>query len=343
MVTYITTDSTFTGVGKYAQDIYLLLAPESNIFQFLFNRKFLDAFYEKPYIGFKSPLMNYTLSGLAFKSGINNINHINDIIHITSQTIKPVFRNKKMVITIHDVIPFHRNVENDDIMENIKQHFIKKYIDEYLKYNNIVTLTSHIKDQLISEFNVNEKNITIVPPYIPDSFFPLSSKEQLRKELGLPLDKKLILSISSDQPRKNIPMVKSVMDNLDNSFKLVRVGPPVGDSITFNNVDTVKLNQIYNASDMLFLPTLEEGFGYPIVEAFKTGLPVLTSNIDVLKEVSNGAALLVNPEELKENVEGVYRVMDNREYYVKKGYERAKYYTSSTVKEKLRLYYNGIS
>ena len=287
--------------------------------------------------------MNYTISGLAFKSGINTINHSNDIIHITSQTIKPIFKNKNIAITIHDVIPFHRNTQNDDIMEKIKQHFIRRYIKEYLKYNNIVTLTSYIKSQLISEFNVREENIIIIPPYIPDSFFPLSGKEQLRKELGLPLDKKLILSISSDQPRKNIPMVKSVMDNLDGSFKLVRVGIPVGDSITFNDVDTVKLNKIYNASDMLFLPTLEEGFGYPVVEAFKTGLPVLTSNIDVIKEVSDGAALLVNPEELKENVEGVYRVIDNHEYYVKKGYERSKYYVSSTVKEKLISYYKGIS
>ena len=108
-------------------------------------------------------------------------------------------------------------------------------------------------------------------------------------------------------------------------------------------MDTVKLNKIYNASDMLFLPTLEEGFGYPVVEAFKTGLPVLTSNIDVIKEVSDGAALLVNPEELKENIEGIYSVMDNPEYYVKKGYERAKYYDSSTVKEQLISYYNSIS
>ena len=343
MVTYVTTDSTLTGVGKYAQDLYVLLAPDSQIFQFLFNRKFLDSFYRQPYTGFKSPLLNYTISGLAFRSGIKAINHSSDIIHITSQTIKPVFNNKNMVITIHDVIPFHRNAENDSIMENIKQHFIKKYIKEYLKYDNIVTLTSHIKTQLISEFNVPEENITVIPPYIPDSFFPLSGKEQLRKELGLPLDKKLILSISSDQPRKNIPMVKSVMDNVGSSFKLVRVGTPVGDSITFNDVDTVKLNKIYNASDMLFLPTLEEGFGYPVVEAFKADLPALTSNIDVIKEVSNGAALLVNPEELKENVEGIYSVMENHEYYVEKGYERAKYYSSSTVKEKLISYYNGIS
>ena len=343
MVTYITTDSTLTGVGKYARDLYLLLSPDSKIYQFLFNRKFLDSFYKQPYSGFKSPLLNYTMSGLAFKSAIKTINHSNDIIHITSQTIKPVFKNKNMVITIHDIIPFHRNTENDNTMENIRQYFIRKYIKEYLKYNNIITLTLHIKNQLISEFNVNEANITVISPYIPENFFPLSNKEQLRKELGLPLDKKLILSISSDQPRKNLPMVKRVMANLGNSFKLVRVGNPVGDSITFNNVDTVTINKIYNASDVLFLPTLEEGFGYPVVEAFSTGLPVLSSNIDVIKETSNGAALLVNPEELKENVEGILKIMNNHEYYVQKGYEKARYYASSTVKEQLISYYNGIS
>jgi hypothetical protein len=115
VVTYVTTDSTLTGVGKYAQDLYLLLTPDSQIYQFLFNRKFLDSFYKQPYIGFKSPLLNYTISGLAFKSGINTINHSSDIIHITSQTIKPIFKNKNMVITIHDVIPFHRNVENNRV------------------------------------------------------------------------------------------------------------------------------------------------------------------------------------------------------------------------------------
>ena len=126
VVTYVTTDSTLTGVGKYAQDLYLLLAPDSKIYQFLFNRKFLDSFYKQPYTGFKSPLLNYTISGLAFQSGINLINHSSDIIHITSQTIKPIFKNNNIVITIHDVIPFHRNVENDDVMEKYKTTFYKK-------------------------------------------------------------------------------------------------------------------------------------------------------------------------------------------------------------------------
>jgi glycosyltransferase involved in cell wall biosynthesis len=89
-------------------------------------------------------------------------------------------------------------------------------------------------------------------------------------------------------------------------------------------------------------PTLEEGFGYPVVEAFKTGLPVISSDIDIIREVSNGAALLVNPEELKENVEGIFRIQDNSEYYIKKGYDRAKCFSGEVIKKKLTSYYNSL-
>ena len=137
-------------------------------------------------------------------------------------------------------------------------------------------------------------------------------------------------------------MVKSVMERLDDSYQLVRIGSQVGNSITFSNVDDEKINKIYNACDLLLFPTLEEGFGYPVAEAFKTGLPVLSSDIDIIKEVSDGAAMLVNPMDLQEVTEGVYRTLDKRNYYITRGYERAKYYSSENIKKKLLSYYNTI-
>ena len=109
-------------------------------------------------------------------------------------------------------------------------------------------------------------------------------------------------------------MVKSVMEKLDDSYQLVRIGSQVGNSITFNNIDDEKINKIYNACDILLFPTLEEGFGYPVVEAFKTGLPVLSSDVDIIKEVSDGAALLVNPMDINEVTEGVYEILEKRDY-----------------------------
>ena len=342
MVTYITVDSTRTGVGKYAKDLYMLLAPESKIVQFIFNDRYLDNFYKKPYRGFKSTVLNYMFSKFAFRSGIDFINNNPDIIHITSQTMKPIFNSNKMVITIHDIIPFNRNIAYSQIMEKLKDAYMRNYVRKYLTYDNIITVSNHVKNQITTQFNINEDKISAISPYITDNFFPMHNKDALRKELGLPVNKKLILSVSSDAPRKNLAMVKSVMEKLNDSYQLIRIGSQVGNSITFTSVDDDKINKIYNACDMLLFPTLEEGFGYPVVEAFKTGLPVLSSNIDIIKEVSNGAALLVNPMDLQELTEGVYRILEKKDYYITRGYERAKYYSPENIKKKLLFYYKTI-
>ena len=342
MVTYITVDSTTTGVGKYAKDLYMLLAPESRIVQFIFNSRYLDDFYKQPYRGFKSTVLNYMFSKFAFKSGIDFINNNPDIIHITSQTMKPIFNSKKMVVTIHDIIPFNRNLAYNQIMEKLKDAYMRSYVKTYLTYDNIITVSNHVKNQITTQFNINEDKISVISPYITDNFFLMHNKDVLRKDLGLPENKKLILSVSSDAPRKNLAMVKSVMDNLGDSYQLVRIGSQVGDSITFNNVDDEKINKIYNACDMLLFPTLEEGFGYPVVEAFKTGLPVLSSDIDIIKEVSDGAALLANPMDLYELTEGVYSILEKKDYYIARGYERAKYYSPENIRKKLLSYYKTI-
>ena len=205
-----------------------------------------------------------------------------------------------------------------------------------------VTVSNSVKHEIISRFNINENNVSVISPYVSDNFYPLNRNDELRKELGLPLDKKLILSVSSDQPRKNLSMVRELMDRLGEEYQLVRIGVPVGNSITFTDVNAEKINKIYGACDMRFFPTLAEGFGYPVVEAFKTGLPVLSSDIDVIREVSDGAALLVNPKDIKENVEGVYKVLDNSNYYKNKGYKRAEYYSRDAIRNKLISYYHSI-
>ena len=342
MVTFITVDSTRTGVGKYAKDLYMLFAPESRIVQFIFNARFLDNFYKQPYKGFKSTILNYMFSNIAFKSGIDLINNNSDIIHITSQTMKPIFNNKKMVVTIHDIIPFNRNLAYSQVVEKLKDAYMRSYVRKYLTYDNIITVSNHVKNQILTEFNISQNRISVISPYIPDNFFPMHNKGFLRNELGLPDNKKLILSVSSDAPRKNLAMVKNVMERLDDSYQLVRIGSQIGNSITFSNVDDEKINKIYNACDLLLFPTLEEGFGYPVVEAFKTGLPVLSSDIDIIKEVSDGAAMLVNPMDSQEVTEGIYSTLDKRNYYITRGYERAKYYSPENIKEKLLSYYNAI-
>ena len=139
VVTYITVDSSKTGVGKYAYDLYTLMAPESRIVQFIFNNKFQDPLYKSPYRGLKNSVLNYLFSDLIYRPGIKVINNCNDIIHITSQTIKPMFKSKYMVVTIHDIIAYTENINDLPGVEKLRRLGLRKYINEYLQYDNIVT------------------------------------------------------------------------------------------------------------------------------------------------------------------------------------------------------------
>ena len=342
MITYITVDSTITGVGKYAYDIYNLMKPSSSIIQVIFNRKYMDGKYKNPVMGTGYPVINYFLSGIVYRDIIREVSSIDGIVHITSQTMKPVFNSKHMVVTVHDVIASQNGIKTDSILEAVKKRYMNQYLRVYVKYENIITVSNVVKSQLLETFNIDKKKVIVIPPYIPDYFYHLENKDKLREKLGLPKDKILILSVSSTQPRKNLGMVKRVIENLGNKYSLVRVGPAVGDSITFNNVDEATINEIYNACDLLYFPTLTEGFGYPVVEAFKTGLPVVSSDIDIIREVSSNAAVLVDPNNLQENIKAVNEAIENKKSLIMKGYDRARKYSASAVRQELINYYDSI-
>lgn len=342
VITYITVDSTITGVGKYAYDIYNLMKPESSIIQMIFNKKYMDKRYKNPVMGTKFPLLNYSLSNIVYRDIIKNVNSIEGIVHITSQTMKPVFNSKHMVVTVHDIMASQNNIKPSSLQEALKKKYMNEYLKVYMKYENIITVSNVVKSQILETFNINDDKVSVIPPFIPDYFYRIENKNKLREKLGLPKNKILILSVSSNQPRKNLGMVKRVVEALGNNYLLVRIGTPVGNSITFNNVDEVTLNEIYNACDLLYFPTLMEGFGYPVIEAFKTGLPVVSSDIDIIREVSSGAAVLVDPENMQENIKAINTIMDGKDSLVEMGYNISKKYSKYNVKQRLVNYYNGI-
>ncbi len=336
MLLYITIDSHFTGIGRYSGNLSKQMGYD--ILQVAFNNKFNDYDYSLQIRGkFKSTFLNY-IDYFHYRSFLNNLTGKYKIFHVTSQTVDPFIIPKgiKKVVTIHDIVPFKIKDKKDYKYGIGMRFFLKKYI----QYNNIITISYHVKNDILNRFKIDENKITVINPMVSDSLFRINDKISLKKELNLPLDKKLVLSISSNDKRKNIPTVENVMNKINDDYQLVRVGPRIGKSITFENIDDEKLNKIYNACDLLYFPTLEEGFGYPVIEAFKTGLPVVSSNIDVIKEISRDSAYLINPMDINESLEGIYNVYENSSYYIKKGLETSKYYSPEYLKPKLLEFYS---
>ncbi len=271
----------------------------------------------------------------------NGIEEKDHIFHFTTSSIPPIMLSSKNIfVTVHDLISFDSKFNKTPGFGkfiHLYRYSLKKWMENA---TNIITQTNYIRDELKTLFPKFQGEIRTIYPYVSDSFYELEKKEQLREKLHLPTNKHLILSVSALSKRKNLEMVESVFKNIGEEFKLVRVGPKIGSSITFNGIDDRTLNELYNACDALYFPTLSEGFGYPIVEAFNAGLPVCSSDISVIKETSGNAAVLVDPYDLDENIEGIYKVIENSSYYAAKGKERAKFFSKDNMKKNLIKYYN---
>ena len=219
--------------------------------------------------------------------------------------------------------------------------YIKRLYSRLSKERNIITQTECLANDLRA-FGF-ESDIQVIPLPYSSSFRPVGTdKTSLRKKLGLPLDKVLVLSVSTDDPRKNLPAIARTMDLLGDNYRLVRVGKPLGKSLNFSGIDDNTLNGLYNACDLLIFPSLYEGFGLPIVEAFAAGLPVVTSRIPTIEEVSGNAAVLVDAKSVSDIADGVRKAVSESEVLRRRGLKRAEDFTFEKFRKKLLAYYKKL-
>lgn len=116
---------------------------------------------------------------------------------------------------------------------------------------------------------------------------------------------KKILFIGSRTSYKNFDLVLKIMTELPD-YTLVVVGEPLNSAEEkfvidhkikidlIQNVSNESLNDLYNEASCLLYPSSYEGFGIPVVEAMKSGCPVLGLNASSVAEISNGCALLAD-------------------------------------------------
>ena len=99
------------------------------------------------------------------------------------------------------------------------------------------------------------------------------------------------------------------------------------------------------ASAALVLPSLEEGFGLPVVEAMAAGLPVVCSRGSALDEVAGDAASLVDPRDPNGLAHALERVLDDRPLAAelrRRGLERSRAFEWSSTAERTLAFYRKV-
>jgi len=213
--------------------------------------------------------------------------------------------------------------------------------------------------QLISGINANRVCVTHLSC---DSIFldpDVASENEIISEV---LISPYILCLGAEDPRKNtLRFVQAYLNLLKNgkisenlvvsgysnweksaSFEVVRaVGAE--HKVKFLKFVTIEdLSLLYHKATVFAYPSLYEGFGIPILEAFSSGCPVMASNVTSIPEVGGDAALYFDPLSVSAMEAALLQLIRNpelRQELVARGYERAKQFTwAETARKTMAVY-----
>ena len=288
------------------------------------------------------------------------INRLNSILKLKQQNFDifhPTYYDtyfleyigkKPFVLTVYDMIheKFSDLFANSDMTR-----FKKKLLIE--KASKIIAISKNTKKDLIDILGVKESKIEVV--YLGNSLTHIS---QDTKNLKLP--KKFLLYVGKREGYKNFNrFVKSIASifktheelfflcvgggkftNKENFF-LSSLG--VNNKILHQEMNDVELNFCYKNSIALCYPSLYEGFGIPLLEAFSNGCPVICSNTSSLPEVAGEAACYFDPYDEQSIKKSVLKILDDnlRRKLTYEGHRQLKNFTwKKTAYETKKIYDN---
>lgn len=282
----------------------------------------------------------WTQLGLAIRTFLDPL----DVLFVPSHTL-PLIRKPglKTVITVHDL-----GAEYLPGFHQLKQVLYLKLMTYYqLKgATKIIAVSEATKKDLIKKTGIKSEKISVVYEGVEDRIKSDSIRDTL-KQYGLEKNKYFIF-VGTLQPRKNLERsIKAFSKFLNNTsakdFKLVLSGQKgwkyeniyslpqqvgIEDNVVFTGrVSDQDLAVLYSQASALVYPSLFEGFGLPILEAYSYGCPVITSNISSMPEIAGNAALLVNPYKEDEIYSAMLKIVTNdnlRKGLIQKGSKRVK-------------------
>jgi 1,2-diacylglycerol-3-alpha-glucose alpha-1,2-galactosyltransferase len=230
-----------------------------------------------------------------------------DIYHIHSVDLDYYFKEKRPDIPTVMYVHFLPTTLDGSIKlwAPIFSVFKRHVINMYKRADELIVVNPCFIKPLV-ELGVKKENITYIPNFVSkDNFYPLSKEKSLavRKEYNIPSDSFVVLGVGQIQNRKGVKdfvevakmnsdiefvwaggfSFGNITDGYDELKKVVNNAPKNVHFIGI--VDRDKMNEIYNMSNMLFMPSLNELFPMSILEACNSSKPVLLRDLDLYKEI----------------------------------------------------------
>lgn len=290
---------------------------------------------------------------LPFQARSHNL----DLLHSLGY-VQPLRLPCASIVTIHD-LNFH-NLAN--WMPCEKRMLLRFFVTRSAqRADHIITVSEFSKKQIVEILGIPEDKITVTYNAVRQRGHQAQPFEIVSAQYGL--HRPYILALSSFSPHKNMAaLIKAFAILRQRGFRdlqLVVAGHPPKDNRSlkmlledyYSLIDAVVfmgyvrddvLPTLYAHAEAFVFPSLYEGFGIPVLEAFLYGAPVACSNAAALPEIAGDAACYFDPTNVEDMADVISRLLDNealRKLLVKRGKERVTHFTwEETARKTLEVY-----
>jgi glycosyltransferase involved in cell wall biosynthesis len=250
-----------------------------------------------------------------------------DLLHVLVPTV-PVPSSAPLVATIHDLMPL-KHPELFDARPRLLFAETVRRIRRRAQW--LIAVSEATRRDIVELVGFPEDRISVVHPGVPLHFSKATAEEQqvVREQLDL-RDKTLVLFVGEVAERKNVRLLVEAFArarSTNREARLLLVGSPgVGSSDVADAIARLGLAQaviqlghapqhiveaLVAAAEVLVLPSRDEGFGFPALEAMSVGTAVVASDSASLPEVVGDAGLLVPVGDVEALSDAIVRVVEN--------------------------------